>query len=360
MQRIKYKKTRKVDPNLYEYTGEHRHHEICTQLFVYNVDGFEEYTNVPLEKVRAELSDPLQNGDVKWFNVHGLHDVDFIKSIGDLLGVERHTVGDILNVNRRSRMEEHDSYLFFSIKSVLQKEGTDNLHVEQISFVMKDNILVSFQEKRSDFFTHIRERIRTSTGVIRKKKEDYLLYLLLDSVMDNFYITLENYEDLVESLITKTKSDPQQEVYEQIEKNRGNLNFLKRSILPLRDALYNLKSIREDAEYDNIEKSNYTFYGRLHQKTYELLEQIEYDMNQMDAVSNIYFSLQSQRMNQIMKTLTIVSSIFMPLTFIVGVYGMNFDYMPELRNPRGYYIVWAVMGLLAILMVIYFKRKKYF
>lgn len=360
MQRIKYKKTRKVDPNLYEYTGTHRTHEISTQLFVYNEDGFEEYTNIPLEKLRTELEDPAQANDVKWYNIHGLHDVEFIKAVGDLLKVERHIVGDILNVTRRARIEEQEDYLFFSIKSILQKENSDELQVEQISFVMKDNILVSFQEKRSDFFTHIRERIRTRTGVVRKKKEDYLLYLLLDSVMDNFYITLETYEDLVERLISETKADPQQEVYEKIEKNRGNLNFMKRSILPLRDALYNLKSIREDAAYDNIEKANYTFYSRLHQKSYELLDQIEYDINQMEAVANIFFSLQNQRMNQIMKTLTIVSVIFIPLTFIVGVYGMNFDNMPELRSANGYYVVWSVMLLTTALMIFYFKRKKWF
>ncbi len=360
MQRIKYKKTRQSDPNLYEYTGNYRHDAVSTQLFVYNDEGFEEYRDVPLEKVKHEIDDPAQAGDVKWLNVHGLHNVDFIKSIGELIGIEKRIISDILNVTRRSRMEELDDMLFFSIKSILQKENSDVLEVEQISFVMKDNLLVSFQEKKSDFFPHIRERIRTRTGIVRKKKQDYLLYLMLDAVMDNFYITLESYEDLIEKLVDDTKDDPQQEVYQKIERNRANLNFLKRSILPLRDALYHLKSIQEDASFETIEKVNFTYYSRLHQKSLEILDQIEYDITQMESAGNIFFSLQSQRMNQIMKTLTIFSVIFMPLTFIVGVYGMNFDNMPELHSKNGYYVVWIIMIVSVILMTIYFRRKRWF
>lgn len=360
MQRIKYKKTRKVEPNLYEYTGIHREHTVSTQLFVYNEEGFEEYHNVPLEKIKSELDDPEQVDDVKWLNVHGLHNVEWIKTVGDLIGIDRHIVTDVLNVTRRSRIEQLDDYLFFSIKSVLQKEGSDELEVEQISFVMKDNLLVSFQEKKSDFFAHIRERIRTGSGLVRKKKEDYLLYMLLDSVMENFFITLENYEDAIEKLLGTQKSEPLQEQYEFIEKNRGNLNFLKRCILPLREALYNLKGIREDEAASGIDKANYSYYERLHQKSYELLDQIEYDSSQIEAAANIFFSLQNQKMNQIMKTLTIVSVIFMPLTFIVGVYGMNFENMPELSMKNGYYLVWIVMVVITILMVVYFKRKKWF
>ncbi len=360
MQRIKYKKTRKTDPNLYEYSGNYKSDPVSIQMFIYNDEGFEEYCDVGLEKFQEELNDPTQADDVKWMNIHGLHDVELIKTIGEIIGVEKSIVSDILNVTRRSRMEEFEDVLFFSIKSILQKDGSEELEVEQISFVMKDNLLVSFQEKKSDFFTHIRERIRTRTGPVRRKKEDYLLYLMLDAVMDNFYITLENYEDVIETLIAQTKSNPEQAIYERIERNRGNLNFLKRSILPLRDALYNLKSIKEDSAYDNIEQGNFTFYARLHQKTLELLDQIEYDITQIEGAANIFFSLQSQRMNQIMKTLTIFSVIFMPLTFIVGVYGMNFDNMPELRTRNGYYVVWAIMLITAIAMTIYFRKKKWF
>jgi len=360
MKKVKYSKVKKVQPNFFEYTGIHVTDPVEMQLFVYNDAGYEEYKKVSLERIQKELSDENQINDVKWLNVHGLHDVELIKQIGTMLTIEPFIVSDVLNVARRSKMEELDQVLFFSIKSILPGEDNDHVHVEQISFLLKDNLLVSFQEKKSDFFTHIRERIKTHGGIVRKKNNDYLLYLLLDSVMENFYVTIEFYEDVIESLLTESKTSIEPAVLIKIEKNREDLNFLKRSILPLRDALFNLKSEHDDEDYDGIERANYNFFARLHQKCLEILDQIEYDMNTLDSASSFYFSSQSQRMNEIMKILTVVSVFFMPLTFIVGIYGMNFDVMPELRNPYGYFIVLAVMFLLFVAMVIYFKKKKWF
>ena len=351
---------RKVQPNFYEYTGVHTTDPVEMQLFVYDDSGYEEYKKVSLQRVKKELEDPLQADDVKWLNVHGLYDIELIKGLGELLAIEPFIVGDILNTARRSKMEELDQVLFFSIKSILPTDDYDNLRIEQISFLLKDNTLISFQEKKSDFFTHIRERIKTHSGIVRKRKNDYLLYLLLEAVMENFFITIEYYEDCIEGLMIEAKTSDKPDVLERIEKSRENLNFLKRSILPLRDALFSLKSIHDDDDYDGIEKGTYTFFARLHQKSLELLEQIEYDMNTLDSASSFYFSSQSHRMNEIMKILTAVSVIFMPLTFIVGVYGMNFDVMPELRYKYGYFMVLFVMFLLVLGMVYFFKKKRWF
>jgi magnesium transporter len=226
--------------------------------------------------------------------------------------------------------------------------------------VLKDNVLVSFQEKKSAFFNHIRERIKTHSGIVCKKQNDYLLYLMLDAVMENFYISIEYYEEGIERLLLQSKASDDPKVLIDIERNRENLNFLKRSIIPLRDALYNLKSEQDDASFNIIKSANYTFFTRLHQKSVEILEQIEYDINTLDSASSFYFSSQSHRMNEIMKVLTVVSVIFMPLTFIVGVYGMNFEHMPELKLTYGYYVVVGVMVGIAVAMAWYFKRKKWF
>ncbi|NUY82317.1 magnesium/cobalt transporter CorA [Flavobacterium sp. MAH-1] len=360
MRRIKYKKVRKVQPNYYEYTGSYKSDPVEMQLFVYNEEGYEEYKPCTVERVEKELRDPLQTHDVKWLNIHGLHNIELIRKIGEFLDIEPAIIGDILNVTRRARMEEADNVLFFSIKSILAEESTHELRVEQISFLMTDNLLVSFQEKRSDFFSHLRERIRTGSGIVRKRGNDYLLYLLLDAIMENFFITLERFEEEIEKVLNDSKTAESSSVLVRIEKSRESLNFLKRAVVPLRDALYNLKSIKDDEDYDGIDKSNYTFFARLHQKCLEILDQIEYDNNTLESASNMFFSSQSQRMNQIMKTLTVFSVIFMPLTFIVGVYGMNFDNMPELKTQDGYYAVWGVMIAIAIGMAIYFKRKKWF
>jgi magnesium transporter len=242
----------------------------------------------------------------------------------------------------------------------LPAEHSDNINVEQISFLLKNGILVSFQEKRSDFFTHIRERIRRHSGIVREKRADYLLYLLLDAVMENFYLTIESEEDRVEELINLSKTSTNPTILEQIEKHRDNFNFLKRSIIPLRDSLYSIKSMKDDDVFNAIATENYSFFARLHQKSLELLEQIEYDMTSLDSASNFFFSAQNHKMNDVMKTLTVVSVFFMPLTFIVGVYGMNFDNMPELHWQYGYFLILGGMVLLLLAMVYYFKKKKWY
>lgn len=360
MQRIKYKKSRNVQPNFYEYTGTHRTDPVQMQLFVYDDNGYEEYKDVSLQRIKAELEDPAQVKDVKWLNVHGLHEVPQIRALGEMIDLEPFIISDILHVARRPKMEELDQVLFFSIKSVLPLEkGLDEAQVEQISFVLKGDLLVSFQEKRSDFFTHIRERIKTHSGIVRKKGADYLLYLLLESVMENFYITIEFYEDRIEEVLTEAKSNDEPGINERIQKIRERLNFLKRSVKPLHDALYALKSVSEDEGFANIAPVNFTFFARLNQKSLELLEQVEYDLTSVETASNFYFASQSRRMNEIMKVLTGVSVVFMPLTFIVGVYGMNFDYMPELRFKYGYFLVMGAMAVLVLVMVVFFKKKRW-
>lgn len=360
MKRIKYSKVRKVQPYNFEYTGEHTADPVEMQLFVFDEEGYEEYKNVGLERVFSECKDELQVHDTKWLNVHGLHDVNLIQKISSFFEVEPYVVGDILNTSRRTRIEEFGDVLFFSIKSVLPEEQEGTIKTEQISFLLKDNVIVSFQEKKSDYFAHIRERIRTGSGIVRKKKNDYLLYLMLDAIMENFFITIERFEDRVEAL-HDGKITGKSDFITGVEKSRDELSYIKRAINPLRDALYNLKSSKdEDDDYDTIRKPTEAYFARLHQKCLEMLDQIDYDLTSLESASNFHFSAQSQRMNQIMKTLTIFSVIFMPLTFIVGVYGMNFDNMPELRTANGYFWVWGIMIVTTIGMVIYFKKKDWF
>jgi magnesium transporter len=356
MRKIKYKKGVKLQLYNLEYTGIHKRTDSEMQLFVYDDDNLSEYEDF-------NVSDLKKNIDVKktnWFNVHGLNDLNFLKSISDYFQIDNFMLADILNTTRRTKIEEQHDILFFNIKSLLPAEKSDNIRSEQISFLIKEGVLISFQEKRSDFFTHIRERIRTHSGIVRTKKADYLLYILLDAIMENFYITIENEEDKIEGLIDLTKESADPIILEKIEKHRDNFNFLKRSIIPLRDSLYDIKSIKDDNVFNVIEVENFTFFARLHQKSLELLEQIESDMVSLESASNFFFSAQTHKMNEIMKTLTIVSAIFIPLTFIVGVYGMNFKFMPELEYKHGYYTVVGGMVLIVLGMIYYFRRRRWF
>ncbi|WP_374172428.1 magnesium/cobalt transporter CorA [Flavobacterium tructae] len=357
MRKIKYKKGRKLQHTSLEYTGTHKSHETEMQLFVYNDTDIIEYEKFTVLAINSCFDYTKNN----WLNIHGLNDIDLIKTIGDHFKVDDFLLADILNTTKRTKLEEQKDILFFNIKSLLPSEYSDGLKVEQLSFILKDGILISFQEKRSDFFTHVRERLRTHAGIVRTKKVDYLLYLLLDAVMENFYITIEDEEDNIEELIDLTKKGADPIILEKIENHRDNFNFLKRSITPLRDSLYYLKTIKDDDENNGlIQKETFNFFIRLHQKSLELLEQIESDMSSLESASNFYFSEQSRKMNEIMKTLTIISAIFIPLTFIVGVYGMNFEYMPELKERNGYFIVMTGMFLLVIALIIYFKKRRWF
>jgi magnesium transporter len=356
LRKIKYKKGKKVQPTFLEYTGIHKNVQTELQLFVYDNLNLTECEHLNIN----DLNTNIDLNKVNWLNIHGLNDTTIIKSIGDYLNLDNFMLGDILNTTKRTKLDEYHDTLFFNIKSLLPVEHSEGIDVEQISFLLKNGILVSFQEKRSDFFTHIRERIRTHSGIVRTKKADYLLYLLLDAVMENFYITIENEELKVETLINLSKTNSSQSILVQIEKHRDNFNFLKRSIIPLRDSLYSIKSMKDDNVFNTIEHTNYSFFDRLHQKCFELLEQIEYDLTTLESVSNFYFSAQSHKMNEVMKTLTVVSVFFMPLTFIVGVYGMNFDNMPELHWKYGYFVIIGCMFLLLLVMIYYFKKKKWY
>ncbi|CAD0009369.1 magnesium/cobalt transporter CorA [Flavobacterium chungangense] len=356
MRKIKYKEGRKLQHTTLEYTGAHKDHESEMQLFVYNDADVVEYEKFTVLALNSCFDYTKNN----WLNIHGLNNIDLIKTIGDHFKLDDFLLADILNTTKRTKLEEQQDVLFFNIKSLLPSEYSDGLKVEQLSFILKDGILISFQEKRSDFFTHIRERIRTHAGIVRTKKVDYLLYLLLDAVMENFYITIEDEEDNIEELIDLTKKGADPIILEKIENHRDNFNFLKRAIVPLRDSLYYLKTIKDDDTNSLIQKETFNFFVRLHQKSLELLEQIDSDMSSLESASNFYFSEQSRKMNEIMKTLTIISAIFIPLTFIVGVYGMNFENMPELKTENGYFIVIGTMFLLVIALIIYFKKRRWF
>ena len=356
MRKIKFKKGKRLQPYHLEYTGIHKENDSEMQLFVYDTIDLKEYEDFKV----ADLAKFLDTNKTNWLNIHGLNNIDLIKSIGSFFEIDNFMLTDILNTSRRTKLEELSDVLFFNIKSLLPAGDSDNISVEQISFLIKDGVLISFQEKRSDFFTHIRERIRTHSGLVRTKKVDYLLYVLLDAIMENFYITIENEEEKVEELVALSKRNADPLTLERIEKHRDNFNFLKRSIIPLRDSLYGIKSLKDDTVFNVIEIESFSFFFRLHQKSLELLEQIESDLGSLESASNFFFSAQTHKMNEIMKTLTIVSAIFIPLTFIVGVYGMNFKNMPELEYHNGYFIVVGVMVLIVIGMIIYFKKRDWF
>ncbi|WP_339834854.1 magnesium/cobalt transporter CorA [uncultured Flavobacterium sp.] len=356
MRKIKYKKGRKIQPTQVEYTGIYKDKETELQLFVYNDESLIEFQKISTD----EFFNSKVNTKSNWLNIHGLNNVELIKKLTENLKLNPLIVSDIVNISRGTSLDELDNTLFFSVKSILPNEDKDSISIEQISFLLQEDLIVSFQEKRGDFFTHIRERLRTNVGIVRKKKVDFLLYLLLDAIIENFYITIEEKENKIEELLALSKVSDDPFIMQDIEKAREILHLLKRSVIPLRDALYTIKTIKYDDELNFIEPSNFVYFGRLHQKTLELIEQIEYDMNALDSASNFFYTAQSHRMNEVMKILTVISSVFMPLTFIAGIYGMNFDNLPELHWKYSYFFVLGIMFVIVLSMIYYFKKKKWF
>lgn len=202
MRKIKYKKGRKALPYSLEYTGIHKKTTSEIQLYVYDDQNLSVYS----ELIVSDLDKCIDIQQTNWLNIHGLNDLELLQNIGNYFMIDNFMLADILNTTRRTKIEEQHDILFFNIKSLLPAEDSDAICAEQISFLIKEGVLISFQEKRSDFFTHIRERITTHSGIVRTKKADYLLYILLDAVMENFYITLENEEDKSKNLLIKLKT----------------------------------------------------------------------------------------------------------------------------------------------------------
>ncbi len=356
MRRIRNKKYKKKNAIALNYSGDFDKEVSDMQLYVYNFDQVVFTPNFSFDNWQTAT----KKDQVNWLNFSGLTNKDAIIQIGEELNIPPSILSDIVSISRSAHFDDLDDSLFFSVKSILPTTEHNAISVEQISFLLKDGILVSFQEKKADYFDYIRERIDTKVGLVRKKKADYLLYLLLDAIIENYFITIDAKEDSIEALMLQSKTSDDPTVMQQIEALREVFHFLKRSVTPLRDAIFTLINLKEDEDFTLIEDGNFHYFSRLLHKTNELLEQIEYDKSSLESASNFFYTAQAHKMNQIMKVLTVVSAIFMPLTFIAGLYGMNFDNIPELHYQNGYFALLAVMFLILLLMIYYFKKKKWF
>lgn len=359
MKRVKFNKVKKLQPYIWEYNGNYKEEITDIELFIYDEVSYFEHNSKDLNHFEQIIT-KVKPFEMVWFNLHGFNDVEIFSEISRYFSIPLSTLNQVLSFSRRTLWEEHEGVMFFSLKATFPKLIEDKIQIIPISFVIKENQLFSFQEKKNNLFEHIRERIRTKTGNVRKKKEDYLLYLMLDAIMENYFLILDNIEDEVEKVIVEAKTVRNPKVLEKLQLNADNLNDLKRALIPIRDVLFGLKNSSLGEEFSFLEESNQIYFSRLHHKSLEIIDQIDYDLNQLNNASSFFFSMQSHRMNEIMKVLTVVSVIFMPLTFIVGIYGMNFKNMPELNYENGYYSVLFVMLILAILMILYFKYKKWF
>ncbi len=343
---------KKKDPNEFVFTGESKVEEIDIQLFRFNQAMVSETDRI----TPGEVGSLSNDGNISWLNIYGIHDTGAIVSICRKLSIDSLTIQDILDVNQRPKFQEFEEYNFLTIKSILPSRYPE-IESEQISFIMGKDWLVSFQEKRADYFDHIRTRLREGIGIVRERGADYLQYVMLESILDNYFKTLQLLQkDIDQFNLIDTKTDPSPALLKTMELYRRHVSMIRKTLYPVRE----FAQVVERGENSLIEPRHLKYYFELKDLCMTLIENCETLEAEIVSHINLFFSIQNQRMNQIMKTLTIVATIFIPLTFIAGIYGMNFNYMPELEWRYGYMAIWFVFVLSVAGMFYYFRRKRWF
>ena len=295
---------------------------------------------------------------ITWLDVDGIHETSLVGKIGQLYHLHPLILEDIVNTEHKPKLEVYDTgYIFLTLKMLhVDAENPLEISSEHVSFVAGEDYLISFQEERTeDIFTPVIDRLKASVGKTRRNGTDYLVFALMDIIVDNYFLVLEKFGeklDIIEdSIISESKQNSLNDLYTL----KRELTFVRRAIWPLRDMINQL--IREDNTL--ISKDVVPYYRDLYDHTMQAVDTIDSYRELLASLADVHLSTTSNRMNAVMKTLTIFSAIFMPLTFIVGIYGMNFENMPELKNPYGYYYTWGVMAVVTLGMVLYFKSKKW-
>lgn len=332
------------------FIGEKKMDNVQSQLYNYDLDNVMVQENIS----KFEFLKEADRNKISWLNFHGIHDAEIIQSIGNVIDLDRLTIRQILDTTQRPKVEEYDQYLFFSVKSILKGEQ-GRLKMEHLSFVLGSNFLISFQEEKSDHFEGIRNKLMEGLGFARKKKSDYLLGQLLDAILDNYFETIDQINHEVSLIENEAIKNPDKSTLILLETHKYSAQVIKKALRPFKEALTNIMS----GHANLINNDNMKYYKDLGNSSMAAMEEIDATLKTLDGLTNIYFASQSQKMNETMKVLTTVATIFIPLTFIAGIYGMNFEYMPELKHPNGYFYALGSMGVIFVGMLIYFKIKKW-
>jgi len=306
---------------------------------------------------KAEECFPFKDTEtVTWINISGIHDVEIIKKIGKEFKLHPLVLEDIVNTGQRPKYEDFDDHIFVVLKMLYYDDKSDEIKTEQVSLIVGSNFVISFQELEGDVFHPIRERIRNSKGRIRKAGADYLAYALLDAVVDGYFIILEKIGERIEGIEEELVKNPTPETLKIIHDLKREMIFLRRSVWPLREVI----SVLERGESSIIHEKTQIYLRDVYDHTIQVIDTIETFRDMVSGMLDIYLSSVSNRMNQVMKILTMIATIFIPLSFIAGIYGMNFKYMPELEWKPGYFIALGLMFVIGLSMFIHFKRKKWF
>jgi magnesium transporter len=292
---------------------------------------------------------------VTWVNVIGVHQVEVLEKLGNCFGVHHLALEDILNTEQRPKIEDYGEDLFIVVKLISSNEERDEVEAEQISLILRPNAILSFQEKEGDAFSTVKERLRAGKGRLRKMGADYLAYTLLDIVVDQYFVVLERLGERIEVVEGRLLADPDTTTLLKIQYLKKEMLLLRKWIWPVREVI----SSMERGKFPGIQESTQIYLRDVYDHTIQVMDTVEIYRDMLSGMLDIYLSSLNNRMNAVMKMLTIIATIFMPLTFLAGVYGMNFKHMPELDLLWGYPIILILMAFVAVLMLTLFKRKKW-
>lgn len=340
-----------TSPGSVRYVGRENSSVVKIKIMNYGKSGFAEHT---LSRI-GDIKKYTKKNNTNWINVTGVHDVKFLKEIGQLFEIHPLTLEDVANTTQRPKIEDHKKYLFIVLKIAYFDEITGDTTIEQISIVANKKNIITFQEGEKDIFDPLRERIRKTDETIRNFKSDFLIYAIIDSIVDHYFVVLEKYEDDIERIEDLLIKEAKQSTLNEIYSIKRELAVLRKSIWPSRDILNNL--LRED--YNLITKPVEMYFKDVYDHVIQIVETIDAMRDISTGMLDLYLSSVSNKMNEIMKILTMFSAIFIPLTFIVGVYGMNFKYMPEIEAKWGYFAIWGIIIIVASSLVAFFKRKRW-
>ena len=324
------------------------------QVLISNISYTPGFYNENLAVDVNNLANEITQDKFHWININSLYDLNLLEKVGKHFGLHNLLLEDILQTEHIPKYEEFDKHLFITLKMIsVTEEGT--IEFEQVAVVLGKNYVISFQEQPGDFFDPVRKRLLDPTAQVRNKTSDFLFFRLIDVVVDNYFVVLENIADQMEEMETRTMGENEEDNLREILNVKKNLIHLRKSVFPLREALSKLSKTESDVIQDN----NLKYLADIYDHTIHVIQSIETYRDLVSSLMDLHLSSISYRMNVVMKVLTIISTIFIPLTFLAGVYGMNFKYFPELEWQYAYPAFWGICIALFIGMMFYFKKKKW-
>jgi magnesium transporter len=333
------------------YVGEDREADITVSRFEYDeADARRDVLDSPEESVSS-----LESPQNSWINVDGVHDTEKIQRIGAGFNLHPLVIEDIVHTGQRPKVEDYDSQLFIVLRMLRWSEEAEEIDDEQVSIVLGPSWVLSFQEREGDVFDPIRDRLLSNRGRIRKFGADYLAYALIDAVVDHYFSILETLGDRIESLGEEMTENPKRQDLASIRHLKRELLFMRKSVWPLREVL---SSIQRD-ESELVRESTRPYLRDVYDHTIQIIDTVETFRDMVSGLMDVYLSSISNRMNEVMKVLTIIATIFIPLSFVAGLYGMNFAFMPELQWRFGYFAILGVMFAIGVGMLLYFRRRKW-